>query len=415
MALGYINDPEFGATRANMYFNISHPMIGNYPYDSLHTVDSIILSLGYTGFYGDSSSTQTVEVQELDLLSGFNDTTFFRFKRTPDFTTTGTVLGSRSFAVKDLNDSLKITHPRDSAKVANVLRIRLNNSFANTLLAKPNATQADSNVYKSDSAFKVRFRGFAIIANQTGNALSYFNTTTTQTKLIVYYRGTVNGKDSALSTEYYHIPAIPPLVLRNPANFRNGQANLITRTPGSAYASYLNLGMPSDDKIYLQSGPEGSFAHIKIPGLDTFQNSVIHRAELIATKIPSLSENIFYQPNQLLLDKISENADTAIVFQNDLLAGGEIAFENFGGNFKNGAYRFNVTRHVQGIVTRKERNYALRLYAPYQTTLTVPGTTPVPLSLQIITQPAKGRVVLGGGTFADPSKQLRLRIVYSKI
>jgi len=413
LALGIINDPEFGTTKGDIYFNVSRPSYGTYPFDSLHTVDSIVLSLSYTGFYGDENAVQNVSVQEIAQGPAFTDTAFYRFNQTP-FPTTGVIYGNKSYTAKQLKDSIKIERPRDTTKLANVLRIRLSTSFASSLAANASPTNADTNVYKTDSAFKVKMRGLAVIAN-SGNSLTYFNTNDNQkTKLIVYYRGTVDGKDSALATEFYHFPAIPPFVSLKPANFRNGQANIIARTPSGAYASYLNNGLQSDDRVFLQTAPSGSYAHIKIPALDAFQNSVIHRAELIATKIPSAADVMFYQPSQLYLDKISENADTAIAFQNDLLSGGELNFQNFGGSFKNGEYRFNVTRHVQGIVTRKERNYPLRLFAPFTITDSVPGTR-IPLSLQIVTQPAKGRVVLGGGTFADPTKQLRLRVVYSKI
>ena len=55
VALGHINDPEFGATTADVYFNISRLSYGNDPFalakteaDSLY-IDSVVLSLSYAG------------------------------------------------------------------------------------------------------------------------------------------------------------------------------------------------------------------------------------------------------------------------------------------------------------------------------------------------------------------------------
>ncbi len=67
VALGHINDPEFGETTANVYFNISRQSYRNDPFpvktiaDSFY-IDSVVLSLSYTGAYGDSNSLQTVRV-----------------------------------------------------------------------------------------------------------------------------------------------------------------------------------------------------------------------------------------------------------------------------------------------------------------------------------------------------------------
>jgi hypothetical protein len=37
------------------------------------------------------------------------------------------------------------------------------------------------------------------------------------------------------------------------------------------------------------------------------------------------------------------------------------------------------------------------------------------LSLRVTDAIAKGRLVLGGGTYPDPTKRLRLRIIYSNL
>jgi hypothetical protein len=196
----------------------------------------------------------------------------------------------------------------------------------------------------------------------------------------------------------------------------NGQSNYVNVQPGSNWATALNN--PAADKIYIQSSPSGSYTSIAIPDLSTFGNKVIHRAEIIATKVPSASDNIFTPPTRLFLDIIRHKADSSLLLEKDLIIGsdGSIGYELFGGTIKDNLYRFNITRYVQGIVTRHERNDTLRLWAPLRTFeySTLAGSyfpNPIPVNRRV----AEGRVVLGGGTYPDQNTRLRLRIVYSNL
>ncbi|HVE60524.1 MAG TPA: hypothetical protein VNA26_01805, partial [Chitinophagaceae bacterium] len=77
--------------------------------------------------------------------------------------------------------------------------------------------------------------------------------------------------------------------------------------------------------------------------------------------------------------------------------------------------RFNITRHVQSIITKKDPNSTLRLYAPLRTIIYTTTGSANKREVSVSPQVAYGRVVLAGGSFADPSLRTRLRIVYSKL
>ena len=191
------------------------------------------------------------------------------------------------------------------------------------------------------------------------------------------------------------------------------RANTIKRTPANNWQTYLANGNPLDDKLYIQSAP-GSYAGIRIPGLDNLSNRTIHLAELIIYKIPSAQDNIF-TPSRLYLDKINNAKDSAFIFERDQSVNtqGQVSYN--GGNLKSdNTYRFNITRHVQGIVTRQEPNQVLRLYAPLWSNLNVKGTANK-VVVPVIDKIASGRVVLAGGNYSDPNMRLKLRIVYSNL
>ncbi|NDE79058.1 MAG: hypothetical protein EB047_07635, partial [Chitinophagaceae bacterium] len=94
-------------------------------------------------------------------------------------------------------------------------------------------TQTANGGYRSDSLFKSLFRGFAILADNVGNGLTYVNPTSTNTKLIVYYRVNKNGVVDTTFTEFFHS--------------KTTQANLVKRTPGGEWASYLANNQTRDD------------------------------------------------------------------------------------------------------------------------------------------------------------------------
>ncbi len=404
VAVGDFNDPEFGHTHANTCFNITPSKFGSYPFlnkDSV-AVDSVVLSLSYHDAYGDTlnDGLQTLRVYEIDPNAGFVDSIYYKFSDpASDFATIGSELGSTTFAIKDIKDTTTLIRGTDTTLVTSrVVRIRLDNSLGDRL-----TSYDTTNGYKNDSLFRTLFEGFSIKADPTGNALSYFNLSDfANTKLTVYFRAQVNGKADTSSFDYYHL-------------VQRGQSNYIKREDGGNYLAYLNNG--AGDKVYLQAAP-GSYVNVTIPSLSTFGNKVIHLAELVAVKIPSTADNTFTAPNQLMLDRKNSNKpDTVFMLEKDLLidASGAAGFSAFGGRLRSdNTVRFDISRYVQGVITKNEPNDTLRIYAPLRTKVFNSALhTFVPMGIN--SEIAKGRLVLGGGSYADSTMRLRLRIVYSDL
>ena len=146
-------------------------------------------------------------------------------------------------------------------------------------------------------------------------------------------------------------------------------------------------------------------------------NRLIHLAELVMYRIPSAQANTFTAPPLLYLDRVNPAGDSAYLFESDQTVNNDGSINYLGGNLKGDTIRFNITRHVQGIVTRKESNLDLRLYAPLRTDLYVkrPTVEKNTFSVAASDKIANGRIVLGGGNYSDPNLRLRLRLVYSNL
>jgi hypothetical protein len=419
VALGNItDDPEFGKTNAAVYFQIDPRVYGTYPFTSKENlvIDSVVLSLAYIAGYGDTNSVQTVRVFEVAPASPFNDTTFYSFNE-PDFETTGTELGSASFSISSLRDSFPVIR-KDTQRVGNQLRIRLDNALGERF-ASYVATNGANGAYYNDTVFKSLFRGLALKTDEgTGNGLAFFTLANTEkTRLTIYYKATKNNTiDTAQVVFSHNLRFIRPQV-----SSKGGQANIIRRQPAGGWAAYLSNGLPQDDKLYIQSTPGvGGYGYISIPALDTLQNKLVHRAELIVTRVPSAFDNLFEAPRQLFIDKINATNDSAYILDEFIIQtqnGPSYNYTSFGGRLQgDNTYRFNLTATVQDVLTGKEPNNRFRIYAPFDTRPYNAATIPVSSTfIQAIPLPAYGRVVLAGGNYADPSMQLRLRVIYSKL
>jgi hypothetical protein len=183
----------------------------------------------------------------------------------------------------------------------------------------------------------------------------------------------------------------------------------------------------------VQTSP-GTYATVRIPGLSTFPNSLIHRAELITEQAPENDPVIttMAPPRYMLLSAYDSARKLKINVPNDfeIDASNGINYEYFGGLLiyktvgtgRVATYKFNISRYVQGIITRKDKNHMLMLSAPSNDSLSY--SPPFPLVAQprtyyitpgISNNTADGRVRLRGGSTPANVDRMRLRIIYSRL
>lgn len=417
--LGFVNDPMFGTTTASMYLQLL-PTLYPFAYavakDSLF-LDSCVLSFAFTGAYGDTNAVSKVSVYKI------SDPTFkankvYRLTEAPNFST-GDLLGTSSFTVRDLRTPYRAAFKADS--VINQLRIRLSDAFGRLLLDQNNVTGA----FQNDTTFKNFLNGFAIIADSvtSGNVINYFQLTGETTRLNLYYRQT--NREGKIDTTVARFTFVNDTI-------RSANANKIHRNyAGSTAQPVLTSGSPSS-LVYLQTAP-GSAVRVSVPGLDTLTTRpyIIHRAELVAQQVyqgPLSIENMFVPPflhmssfsasgavEPIPFDQqnymtntftLNQQLDTLYTFDNDY-AGGYTNFVRDASNNLVAEYRMNMTSYIQNLVNNKATRRDFKLSAPYYVHFTAKKA-----SQSYLNPLAYGRVQLGGGS--HPTQKMYVRIYYSK-
>jgi hypothetical protein len=419
------NDPLFGKTRASLYFEVKPT---GYPFYIPGTRDSIIadsavLVLSFQGLYGDSTTPLRLTVSEIDPSTPLDPGVNYPSNYPAQFPVKikQSLVSNVTIDPRRLMDSVK--NRFENAK--NQIRIRLPQSVAQRFIK----TYDSTNAYINDSTFRTYFAGFAVTADAAAgsNVLLKVNLADTNTKFMLYYNSNTTGatqRDTGVVKLTFNTSL-------------SGDANMIVRDrTGSEASKHITTTTKPDSLVYIQTYP-GTYVQVRIPGLQGLSNRIIHRAELIAEQVPddanlATLETQMVPPRYLLLSRY----DTAIKSQrnipNDYVIGqsgsgpnistfgGFVTAKSLLGYDKVAAYNFDISRYVQGVITRKDTSYVLRISAPNNDSLryTPPYPTNTYTVLHYVT-PAEsndvgdGRVRLGGGTHSR--FRMRLRVIFSRI
>jgi hypothetical protein len=414
------NDPIFGTTNASMYFQVKpsfFPFFIAGSKDSL-VVDSAVLILSYKGFYGDTSKPVKVQLKRISAatpltplkLYASNYPELYNFK-------TDQNLGETTVDFAKINDSLNTRFEASSRTI----RIKLSKSFATQFLKEFDS----SNAYRSDTTLRAYFPGFALTADESANknVLLKINLTDTNTKLALYYNTNATGtRDTSVVKFNFNI-------------YSNGDVNFIKRNrTGAEIAKHIDK-VANDSLVYVQTSP-GTMVKVNIPGLKNFANKIIHRAELIAEQVPDAAgagslESQLLPPRFLFLGTYDSVSKTFGNVPNDFQGttsgssfmqfGGGLIYKSIDGYDNVASYNFNISRYVQGVISRKETLFDFRIIAPVNDSITLvppyPYNKEAPIQDYLTTaignQAATGRVVLGGGS--RKKFRMRVRIYYSDI
>lgn len=427
-------DAIFGTSKASLFFEMK-PTFFPFTfahYDSIRGsskvgFDSAVLILSYSGYYGDSLEPVNLKLYEVNKEMIADSSVTPSYTLNPDLApNTSKLWGSKTVSALQFKDSLTIIR-KDTTKVINQLRIRLDDNLARQLFFADTLT-----VYKSDTTFKQRLPGFALVADGSAKTLLYFNLGDAS-KIEFFFRANPNTTAIDTTSGSFSFTGKSGHAVK----FENNRS-------GAEINNYLVKDpVNGTDNIYLQSAP-GTNATLHFNGLDIFKqtNKIIHRAELRVTQSGPAINNQLTAPRGLYLDVIDTTADlTYKGLPYDLNPFGVyycypasgIDFSYFGGltstetvNGNNLAvYRFNISRYIQAVVTRNEPIYDFRLSAPFYTfykDCANPNSSypqqvfPFALGGNLLDPPGMGRLKIAGGSNAvNQNVRMQLRIIYSKL
>jgi hypothetical protein len=373
-------DPVFGKTHAFVYTQVSLPQSAFTFEGTGQTLDSVVLSLDYTKYSGDSAAPLTFNVYRMSETK-FTIDSNYAYNRALAYNK-GELLGRATVTPLSLRDSVSVYGSKEKAQ----LRIRLSDAFGRDLLA-----QKSDGAFATDSAFRAYLKGFALVPDTnlgTNRSMIYLNLNSSNTKLTVFYKN--SEKDSIRATMAFN-------------QYASAHANYFTRNyNGSQAGRFINTNNPKGDSILFLNASPGLFTKLTIPGLENFPAVLINKAELVITQItsgPSDMNNIFIEPGSLSLRQYGNGDSTKIPI--DYYASGGAAYfggsrqviTNFGG-VQVVQYTFNLANTVQRFIKKLDTNNGFKLEGYSSLYMDV------------------NRVKAGGSSLSQYN--IKLRIIYTK-
>lgn len=335
--LGSVADPVFGTTTASIYTQFRLPNV-NTSFGTSPVVDSIILTLTYTGVYGDSLAQKNIQVYELaDNLS--YDSSYYS---SSTVRINPTMIGQASFALSYLQpDSI------DGEYIAPHIRIALTPAFANKLIT------ASTTTLSNDVNFQQAFKGLYITSSNatspgTGSIL-YLNLTGDMSKVTVHYHNstdtaTLNFPINSYCARFTHY---------NHFGYQNADPVLISQFKGDTTSG--------NDKLFIQS-MGGAKIRVRFPYLTTLAKQkkiAINEAILVLENMEP--DEAYPIPSLLAIRALTSDTLTHYSTLPDEDEGS--AFIN-GYAIDNKQYRIRITRYVQNrLLHPDDPDYGLMLMA----------------------------------------------------
>ena len=329
--LGSFNDPIFGRTDASFAAQFRLPFYRAFATDA--AIDSVVLSMSYKVIYGDTVSSQTLQVYEL--VSGLSYEAKYLSSFNVKSLASTEPIGSGSFIPKFRTDSAQ------TDTTTQVIRVRLKNSFGSSLLG------VDSMKMKSSDEFLTLFKGLYISStpiNRKGTLVSIINTPTT------------TYESTPAIILYYHDAKSDTLVYGYEVTTNSAKVSSYVHDYSLAkFFPNLNKENNNDSLIFIQ--PTGGIkSKILVPTLSTWKDSsnyAINKATLTFHVDTIMSDYRRYSmPDRLYLMAIDSTG--AEIFPAD----SQLSSTYYGGFYiaENATYSFNVTQHLQQLIKGTIKN-----------------------------------------------------------
>ncbi len=329
--LGSYLDPVFGKTTACIYTQVRLSENG-YEFGSNPVLDSLVLTMDYSGYYGDTNTLQVFRIFELSE-EFYKDSVYYSNDNIPN---QGIELGNISFYPRP---NKKITIGEE--EMVPHLRIRLYDDFGDKILTAPESTFVDND------SFLEFLKGFYIMAEPvtTEGAILYFDLMSELSQMVIYYS---NDEQDSLSFEFIINEKCARFINYNHYDYENADPEF--------KAQVLNddttLG---ENRLYLQAmgGVKTKIFFPDIKELNANGRVAVNEAKLVINGYEEITD--YKAPDRLVLIQITEDGSTKIIIDQ---------YENyFGGSYDSTAnqYIFRITRYIQSLLQEGNEDYGLYL------------------------------------------------------
>ncbi len=354
---GSMNDPLFGSTTAGFFAQLRLSGV-NVDFGTAPVLDSVVLTLAYYNYYGDTVTPQKFSVHEVsEALSKDHDYA------------SNTAIASDP---GNIGFCTRLHHINDSVSVSGVnkaphLRIRLEDGLGERLLAMSSA-----GYLQTDDTFLPQFQGVYVtgednLSSGTGSIV-YFDLLNLQSGMTVYYNhGTA-----------YTFPFTDKSARINHFSHKFGTTEVGKQLAGSA---------TDTARIYLQ-GACGTTARIFFPDLVRLADSgkvVINKAELVL-KVASGTTDQYAASSKLLLGRVDDAGANQVL--EDQFGGNAYFGGSYNADLKQ--YSFNIAKYAQGLIDGSFTDHGLRILtagsavSAARTVLNGVNSTEGPIELTII-------------------------------
>ncbi len=370
--LGHLSDPVFGDSEAGIYaeFALAGDAVN---FGEAPSIDSVVLTLQISGYYGDTNSTVGIRVHRLT--ESLDSETTYHQDATMEHDPTPINQNLNGYTLRP-NTSMVV----DTGVYNAHMRIRLSPQFGQELLNH----QAELN-----NDFSGYLPGLYITAvSHTGNRgyMLTSNMTSALTGITLYYH---NANEQ---NKRYTFPCSDKCV-----RFTHISHNYETSQSSDFVEEVLqNQHAIGQEVLYVQGGG-GVKTHITFPNLEHAfdhldKRVVIHRAELVVTDMEP-SNPYLTHPTALTLQGIGKS-DSAIRFIPDDDYYTSVAY--YGGTYdaSKHEYRFRVTKWVQQLILQQ-------------------GDWSNSINLIVRGSGVRPHRLVLDGTHLDSPTRLRLEIAYS--
>lgn len=372
--IGSLNDPHFGRSDLSFYTQIGLTS-NSVQWGDGAVVDSIILQMVYSGYYGDTLSPMTLRIYEV-LEDMYADSSNYYSNTVLSY---GNELANYTFLPRPKTKS----NIDDDSLTNAVIRIPIDEALGERFI------NDEATAFTSNTVFMNYFKGLYLTCEPAANtgSICYFNVLNTKSYMRVYYH---NDYD----TSFYNFNVSDKYV-----RFNHFEHDYTTALSPITFNDTSN-----NPYLYVQS-TAGVRSRIQFPNLakwaeDMNTNILINEAKLILSGVTGSingvdnDTTIFTPPVQLVA--VKANGDGSYTLLPDQFVGTNY----FGGYYDPDTDQvwFRISEYIQDLILKGSdaEDHGIYIY-------TYAGA-----------YNAK-RWIFGGADNEDPAKRVKLEIVYSQI